>query len=240
MWHSNGGALRSLLRPSTVLVIGLIAIVSGIVACVDEDEPPTATPTMTTTPTAEQPDAEATESPTEAGGVALLPTPPPGEGPHGSGEVGRAADDSVIARMDIDVVPGGEGLPDGSGTVADGAEVYALNCARCHGPSGTEAGVGPALVGEPGPWQPGMAVTIGSYWPYAETVFDYVRRSMPFDAPGSLTDDQVYAVVAWLLHENDVIDADAELNSETLPQVEMPNRDNFFSCWPEECRPDIE
>ena len=107
------------------------------------------------------------------------------------------------------------------------------------GKPGRTAGIGPQLVSEPGPWKPGTPKTIGSYWPYSTTVYDYIRRAMPFNAPGSLTNDQVYAVTAWLLAQNHVIDASQEMNAQTLPQVKMPNRDNFIQCWPNACRPDI-
>lgn len=224
---------------ATLLAFVALAAALFLVACDGDDgdgTPGTGTPTTgeTGTPegTATQPSGAPDATPP------AYTTPAPGEGPNVGGEIGRAASDELIAQWDTDVIPGGEGLPEGSGTVAAGADVYATHCARCHGPSGTEGGIGPVLVGDPGPWEPGMPVTVGSYWPYAETVFDYTRRAMPFDNPGTLTDDEVYAVVAWILHENEIVDADAEMNRETLPQVEMPNRDNFFSCWPDTCRPD--
>lgn len=234
-----------MLRPSWIVVAALIVISAGVAACADEDEPAEGTPGSTAETTASpeggaSPETTPTEGTGSGEGTAEpFRTPVPGEGPHSGGEIGSAAVDDRIAALDIDVRPGGEGLPEGSGTAEEGAEVYARNCARCHGANGTEGGVGPVLVSEPGPWQPGMPVTIGTYWPYAETVFDYVRRAMPFDNPGSLTDEEVYAVVAWLLSENQIVESDAEMNAETLPQVEMPNRDSFFSCWPQECRPDI-
>ena len=155
--------------------------------------------------------------------------------------IGSSVDQSVLDRIDIDVRPDGAGLPDGRGTVQAGQQLYASMCAACHGIDG-KAGtgfVGPALVGAPGPWKPGMPKTIGSYWPYSTTVYDYIRRAMPFNAPGSLTDEQVYAVTAWLLNQSQIIPADAEMNRDSLPKVQMPNRDNFDQCWPDQCRPDL-
>ena len=182
-------ARRGALATPRLLVLAL-AVFVAFAACTDEDEPSSGNGAPTTTAT-----ATGTASPPS---TSALATPAPGEGPRTGGDIGRPATAAQVAARDDDVVPGGP-APEGSGTVRQGAEVYATQCARCHGPTATEGGIGPRLVSEPGPWQPGMPITIGSYWPYAETVFDYVRRAMPFDAPGTLEDDQVYAVVAWLL-----------------------------------------
>ncbi|MCK9485545.1 MAG: c-type cytochrome [Dehalococcoidia bacterium] len=231
-------------HPATLrwVLLGALAVFAlFLVACDDDDDPGgTATATQgTASPTPTEGDEDPDGTPTGPSGADAFTTPEPGEGPRSGGEIGQPASEDDIAAIDIDVVPGGAGLPEGSGTVAEGADVYATNCARCHGPSGTEGGIGPQIVGEEGPWEPGKTITIGSYWPYAETVYDYIRRAMPFDSPGSLTDDEVYAVVAWLLAEEGIIEEDAELNAETLPAVEMPNRNNFLPCWPDECRPDV-
>lgn len=140
---------------------------------------------------------------------------------------GRPATEEDITAWDIDVRADGTGLPEGSGTVAEGAELYAQKCARCHGEDGRESpyliGLNRTLVGEydPDNW-PQAPLTIGNYWPYASTVFDHVRRSMPYDTPGILTDDEVYGITAWLLNQNGVIDDDAVMNAETLSAVEMP------------------
>jgi S-disulfanyl-L-cysteine oxidoreductase SoxD len=228
--------LRRLGRRPWLPLAALVLSVALIAACEDDevDGTPTPTPTPEETPTPTPAPAEpATPTPE------VRMTPGPGEGPRTGDEIGREATEQDIEPIDIDVVPGGAGLPDGSGTVQDGAEVFAQHCARCHGGQGESDVFASPLVGQPGPWQPGMEISIGSYWPYAETVFDYVRRAMPFDEPGILTDDEVYAVVAWRLYQNEIVDADAEMNRETLPEVEMPNRDNFVPCWPEECQPDI-
>ena len=229
-----GRASRRLARERWLPLVFAILTVALIAACEDDDNDvngtPTPTPEATPTP---GPGDPATPTPE------VRTTPEPGEGPRSGDAIGREAEEQDIEPIDIDVVPGGAGLPEGSGTVQEGAEVYAQNCARCHGGEGTSDVFASPLVGEPGPWQPGMDISIGSYWPYAETVFDYIRRAMPFDEPGTLNDDEVYAVVAWLLHQNEIVDADAEMNQESLPQVEMPNRDSFVPCWPDECQPDI-
>jgi hypothetical protein len=146
--------------------------------------------------------------------------------------IGRPATDAEIAKLDIDVRPDGRGLPPGRGTPADGAPIYAARCASCHGKTGKE-GPNDVLVGRiPGdafPFgrDPKAPKTIGSYWPYATTLFDYLRRAMPADAPGSLTDDQVYGLTAYLLNLNDLVAADAVIDRASLPKVVMPARDKF-------------
>ena len=156
-------------------------------------------------------------------------------------DVGRAATAAEIAAWDVDVTPDGHGLPAGSGTSAQGAEVFAAKCAACHGPAGEgqvgapPAGVPPApkLIGRdprdgfPFGQDPKYVKTVGNYWPYATTVFDYVRRTMPITAPGSLTNNEVYAVVAFLLAQNEIIDKTAVMDSATLVAVKMPARDKF-------------
>jgi len=136
---------------------------------------------------------------------------------------------AAIDDIDLTVMPDGEGLPAGSGSVADGAEVYRSHCLACHGPEGRD-GINDALVGGLGTLAtPRPIMTVGSFWPYATTLFDYVRRAMPYNAPGSLSSDQVYAVTAYLLNLNGVVSDDAVLDADTLPQVRMPNRDGFTS-----------
>ncbi len=140
---------------------------------------------------------------------------------------GRAATDKDIAAWDIDVRADGTGLPEGSGTVAEGAVLYAAKCARCHSEDGRNSRylmiLNRTLVGEydDNAW-PQAPMTIGNYWPYATTVFDHIRRAMPYDTPGILTNDEVYAITAWLLNQNGIIADDAVMNAETLPAVEMP------------------
>ena len=144
------------------------------------------------------------------------PGPPPRLG------LGRAATAAEIKAWDIDVMPDGEGLPPGSGTPAGGAKIYARKCAACHGPSGTE-GPFDRLVGR----DQALVRTIGNYWPYATTVYDYVQRAMPLSAPGSLTPDEVYSLVAYLLWRNEIIAETAVIDARTLPRVVMPARDRF-------------
>ncbi len=124
------------------------------------------------------------------------------------------------------VMPDGRGLPEGSGTPAEGAEIFAAQCTECHGETGTEGPVMPP-VGPNDIW----AKPAGSYWPYATTLFDYIRRAMPLDHPKSLSNNQAYALAAFILERNGVIDADTAMTAETLPMVEMPNRDNFVDVW---------
>jgi hypothetical protein len=146
--------------------------------------------------------------------------------------IGRPATPSEIAALDIDVGPDGVGLPPGRGTAADGAPIFAARCASCHGKSGKE-GPNDVLVGRlpgdafPFSKDPRAPKTIGSYWPYATTVFDYIRRAMPPDKPGSLRDDEVYGLVAYLLSANELIATDAVVDAASLPKVRMPARDHF-------------
>jgi cytochrome c len=146
--------------------------------------------------------------------------------------IGRPATPEEIKAWDIDVRPDGVGLPPGSATPADGAPIYAAKCAGCHGKTGKE-GPNDRLVGRlpndafPFGREASVAHTIGNYWPYATTVFDYIRRAMPPDAPGSLKDSDVYALTAYLLNLNDLIPADAVVDATSLPKVKMPARDRF-------------
>lgn len=146
--------------------------------------------------------------------------------------IGRPATPAEIAALDIDVRPDGRGLPAGRGTAAEGATLYATKCAACHGATGKE-GPNDVLVGRaaqtgfPFAQDAALPHTIGNYWPYATTVFDYVRRAMPPTAPGSLTDDEVYALTAFLLRANDLIAEDAVMDRTTLPKVAMPARQYF-------------
>jgi mono/diheme cytochrome c family protein len=146
--------------------------------------------------------------------------------------LGRLATPAEVAGWDISIPPDGTGLPPGSGTPEQGAVVYIQKCQACHG----EKGVGQPndrLVGGQGTLASASPVrTIGSYWPYATTVFDYVRRAMPYTQSQSLTNDEVYAVTAYLLHLNGIIGAQAVMNAQTLPQVQMTNRENFILAYP--------
>jgi hypothetical protein len=155
--------------------------------------------------------------------------------------VGRVATTAEIRRRDISVAPDGRGLPPGRGTVTQGSAVYAVQCAMCHGDKGVQsaqqiAAQHPALVGGVGTLTgPSPVLTIGSYWPYATTVWDYIHRAMPYPRPGSLTASQVYAVTAYLLYLNHVLPANASLDATSLPVVRMPNRDGFVL----DQRPDV-
>ena len=146
--------------------------------------------------------------------------------------IGRPATPQEIAALDIDIMPDGTGLPPGRGTAVEGAAIYASKCAACHGKTGKE-GPNDVLVGRepregfPFSEKPELRHTIGNYWPYATTVFDYVRRAMPPTAPGSLTDDEVYALTAFLLHANELIASDLVMDRSTLPGVKMPAREHF-------------
>ena len=149
-------------------------------------------------------------------------------------ELGRPATPEEIARVDISIAPDGATLPPGSGSVAQGAEVYAAQCVACHGERGgggeglvqLTGGLGSLTSDEP-------VKTVTSFWPHASTVFDYIRRAMPLQAPQSLTNEEVYAVTAYILSVDDIVPPDAVLDAETLPEVEMPNADGFIAWWPE-------
>ncbi len=142
---------------------------------------------------------------------------------------GRPATPAEIAAADIDVRADGAGLPPGRGSVTDGAALFASSCSACHGEQGQKPVAGsPRLMGGLGTLAtPKPVKTVGSYWPYATTLFDYIRRAMPFQAPGSLSDDQVYALTAYVLRLNGIVPDAAVLDAATLPKVRMPNRDGF-------------
>jgi cytochrome c len=150
--------------------------------------------------------------------------------------LGTRATAEDIAARDVDVAPDGTGLPRGHGSVSDGERLYRERCAACHGTRGEGGGGGeyPALIGRapagegfPFGRVPGLTRTIGNYWPYATTVFDYIRRAMPRNAPGSLSNDEAYALTAYLLAANGVISPDAILDSASLVAVRMPYADRF-------------
>lgn len=182
----------------------------ALVACACAFEPPPAD--------SERPAQQASEP---AGDAPALP----GHAPERFG-FGTIASPERVALWDIDIKPDGEGLPPGSGSVADGQRVYEVSCLQCHGPTGTE-GPNDRLVstGDWDQWPPGRAV--GAYWPYASTLFDYTRRAMPQTTPGTLSDDEVYAVVAYVLHLNGLVPADAVLDAASLAAIEMPASERF-------------
>lgn len=159
----------------------------------------------------------------------VLATAAAQEGP----DLGETPSPELIAAWDISVAPDGAGLPPGSGTAVEGAPVYAVNCLVCHGQEG-EGLLNDRLVGGHGTiGGPAARKTVGSYWPYATTIFDYVRRAMPYLQPQSLTNDEVYALTAYLLYLNGIINENDTMNSATLPAIDMPNRDNFVLAYPE-------
>ncbi len=145
---------------------------------------------------------------------------------------GRAATPAEISVWDIAVRPDGQGLPPGRGTARQGAVVYAARCAACHGASGREGPFDQLVgreprVGFPFGTDPRYVKTIGNYWPYATTLYDYLHRAMPLDRPGSLAPDQLYSLVAYLLWRNELIADTAVIDRETLPHVLMPAHDRF-------------
>jgi cytochrome c len=149
-----------------------------------------------------------------------------------SPNLGRPLTPEQIQKIDITVAPDGKGLPPGSGSVSAGAAVYAKSCQSCHGAQGAgkpqdqlTGGVGTLASAKP-------VKTPVSYWPVATTLFDYIRRAMPMAAPQSLTNDEVYAVTAYILSIDGIVPADAVLDAKSLPRVKMPNKDGFVSWWP--------
>lgn len=150
------------------------------------------------------------------------------QGP-GLGEPISAED---LAPWDISIQPDGAGLPPGSGDVATGAALYGVHCVACHGAGGAGQPNDRLVGGQGTLTQLQQVRTIGSFWPHASTVFDYIRRAMPFHAPQSLTNDQVYALTAYLLAENGIIQRSATLDAQSLARVRMPNRDGFVLAYP--------
>ena len=154
------------------------------------------------------------------------------QSPYG---IGRAAAPAEIAGWNIDIDRYGNKLPPGSGSVDHGREVFDQQCAACHGAKG-EGGVGDRLVGGQGTLAtPDPVKTVDSYWPYAPTLFDYIRRAMPQNAPESLSNDDVYAVSAYILHLNGLLPAEATLDAKTMSAIKMPNRKMFGG----DPRPDV-
>jgi S-disulfanyl-L-cysteine oxidoreductase SoxD len=149
--------------------------------------------------------------------------------------VGHTPTAAELAMVDIEVMPDGKGLAPGSGTAATGKDVYTRRCETCHGPTGKE-GPQDVLVGGRGTLGTASPQkTVGSYWPYATTLWDYIRRAMPFDHPGTLTPDEIYGATAYVLFMNGIVGERDVLNERTLPNVRMPNRDGFVG----DPRPDV-
>jgi S-disulfanyl-L-cysteine oxidoreductase SoxD len=150
------------------------------------------------------------------------------ESPH----LGKPITQPDLAEWDINILPDGTNLPPGSGKAAAGAKIFAEKCVACHGEGG-KGGIAARVIGGPPKATLDGGKTIANYWPYATTVFDFIRRSMPWTQPRSLTDQEVYALTAYLLAANKVIGEDDEMNATTLPKVKMPNRDNFVIRFPD-------
>jgi cytochrome c len=151
--------------------------------------------------------------------------------------LGTPISEADVAAWDIDIsTPTGEGLPDGQGTVAEGAAIFEEKCVACHGENADGGSVYGSMVGGIGSMtEPKRRLTPGSMYPYAPILFDYVRRAMPMDSPQSLTDNEVYALAAYLYNLNGLVPDDATMNAETLAAIEMPNRDGFMV----DDRPDV-
>jgi S-disulfanyl-L-cysteine oxidoreductase SoxD len=156
-----------------------------------------------------------------------------GEGPN----LGKPIDPADIAAWDISIQPDGAGLPPGAGTPAQGAPIFSEKCAQCHGPEGKGGVAGvtasPLVGGGPITDISAPMKTIANFWPYATTLFDYIRRAMPWQQPNSLTNDEVYALVAFILAQNKLIGENDTMNAQTLPKVKMPNRDGFIVRFPD-------
>ncbi len=157
--------------------------------------------------------------------------------PAGPLGIGSTATPEMIAGWDIDIRPDGVGLPPGQGSVAEGELLYEAKCASCHGLFGEGEGRWPVLAGGEGTLDTlHPEKTVGSYWPYASTLWDYIYRAMPYTAPQSLSNEEVYSIAAYVLYLNDIVEEDFVSNKETFTQVKMPNEENFFI----DNRPDVQ
>ncbi|WP_303543713.1 c-type cytochrome [Sphingomonas natans] len=160
-----------------------------------------------------------------AGAASALARDPAAETPR----LGRPAAPEIVSRLDLTVASDGTGLPPGSGSVVEGRATYTAHCVACHGAAGS-GGVADRLTGGIDTLASAKPVkTVASYWPYAPTLFDYIRRAMPLTAPQSLDDRQVYGLVAYLLSIDGIVSADARLDATNLPKIAMPNRSGFVS-----------
>ena len=158
----------------------------------------------------------------------LVASPVLAQGPN----LGQPIPESDVKAWDISILPNGTGLPAGSGTPAQGARIYAQKCVACHGEAG-KGGTAAALVGGGPLTAINSPKTIANFWGHSTTVFDFIRRAMPWQQPRTLSDDEVYALTAYILAENKLIGANDVMNAKTLPQVKMPNRDNFILRFPD-------
>jgi cytochrome c len=146
--------------------------------------------------------------------------------------LGKPLTPSEIAAWDINILPDGTGLPQGSGTPAEGARIYAAKCVMCHGENG-KGGPNAKLIGGEPIKDMESEKTIANFWPFATTLFDYIRRAMPWRQPRSLSNDEVYALTAYILSINNLIGGNETMNAQSLPKVRMPNRDGFIVRFPE-------
>jgi mono/diheme cytochrome c family protein len=146
--------------------------------------------------------------------------------------LGRPVSPAEMAAWDINILPDGSGLPPGSGTPAEGARIYTAKCSACHGPEG-KGGASARLVGGEPVKSMNSEKTIANFWPFATTLFDYIRRAMPWQQPRSLTNEEVYALTAYILNLNNLIGERDAMNAQTLPKVRMPNRDGFIVRFPD-------
>ena len=156
-------------------------------------------------------------------GAALAETP----------NLGKPIDEATIAPWDISILPDGTGLPKGSGTPAQGAPIFAEKCAACHGDDGKGGAANAVISDRELAGISAAQKTIRNFWPYSTTVFDFIRRAMPFQMPHSLSDDEVYALTAYILAGNKLIGANDTMDAQSLPKVRMPNRDNFIIRFPD-------
>jgi mono/diheme cytochrome c family protein len=151
------------------------------------------------------------------------------DSPH----LGKAISEADVAAWDISILPDGTGLPPGSGTPQQGSTIFAAKCAVCHGENGKGGSAAAVVGGQPLTAGIETPKTIANFWPYATTLFDFTRRAMPWPRPRTLTNDEVYALTAFILAQNKIIDANDVMNAQTLPKVRMPNRDGFVPRFPE-------
>jgi len=141
--------------------------------------------------------------------------------------LGQPADDGLVARWNLSVYPDGRGLPAGQGSASEGRPIYLARCAKCHGTEG-EGGSGGTLAGRGALTDPEPDQTVGNYWPYATTLFDYIRRAMPMDAPATLSNGETYAVSAYVLYLNRIVSLDERVDAASLARIRMPNRNGFI------------
>src|SRR2546421_2781765 len=147
--------------------------------------------------------------------------------------LGKPISEADVAAWNISILPDGAGLPPGSGPSDEGSKIFAVKCAACHGENGKGASAAALVGGEPLTSGIEATKTVANFWPYATTIFDFTRRAMPWPRPRTLTNEEVYALTAFILAQNRIIGAGDVMNAQTLPKVRMPNRDGFIPRFPE-------